>query len=94
MSSSTDTPASTRGDAKSSKEENKQPPSAIYTRIVAWGTTTGKLYLDDVRLDDASTRSNVWEHLFGKAGGKKDQDQHHGGQSATVAERPPTGKGK
>ncbi|ETI27917.1 hypothetical protein G647_00366 [Cladophialophora carrionii CBS 160.54] len=93
MSSSTDTPANTRGDAKSSKEENKQPPSATCTRIVAWGTTTGKLYLDDARLGDAKTRSNVWEHLFGKAG-DRNQDQDHGGQSATVAERPPTGKDK
>jgi hypothetical protein len=61
MPSTTDT----AGNTNSSKEETKQLSSTACTRIVAWGSTTGKLYLDDACLDDPKSRGGIWEHVFG-----------------------------
>ncbi|KIW73632.1 hypothetical protein PV04_01731 [Phialophora macrospora] len=68
MSSTTDTTVN----INPIKQENKQPTSTTSTRIVAWGSTTGKLYLDDARLDDPKSRGSIWERLFGSAGDKDD----------------------
>ncbi len=42
---------------------------ATPARILAWGSTTGKLYLDDSRLDDSESRGEVWNFFMRKAGG-------------------------
>jgi hypothetical protein len=48
------------------------------SKMVSWGSTTGKLYLDDERLEDPSSRGVAWKKLLGKSEAK-----HEGGEKDT-----------
>jgi hypothetical protein len=54
------------------------------TRIVAWGSTTGKLYLDDARLDDPKSRAGIWEYVFTRVGGEGTGDSGRDGCTEDV----------
>ena len=69
-SANTNVNTGTKGVA-SKKNENKPPKTAGASKIVAWGTTTGKLYLDDARLGDPKSRGAVLGHIVGKGDDKE-----------------------
>ncbi|EXJ72760.1 uncharacterized protein A1O5_03907 [Cladophialophora psammophila CBS 110553] len=47
-------------------------PSVKHGSIAAWGSTSGKLYLSDPRLDDPKSRSGLSDYFFGWAKGKNE----------------------
>ena len=51
-----------------SKADDKRACSLSITNL-SWGSTTGKPYLDEARLDDSESTGGVWNVFVRKAGG-------------------------